>query len=295
MKQFIKEHPWRLEIVPFLMVAFNTTAVILNHLPRNSGLRLSGVFIAWLSLIYHNHEWVTSERGRKKNNTAWRGPLTLLWSCGLPLYPAINPWVPLVWFALLPVSWLVLTILEKRRQALPYIEDGVPDSGFDMDSIKPDDRLYYRETPDVVSLSPFAIAGVALYVVTCVVARLWYGFAVLAAAAACAIVCLLWRKFVITRDRIAVRVGFRGVTIPIPKVKTCWVQEYNPLTEPDEFGFFATYDGLRLFTWCSPSDYALAVKMQGGGGYLFTPSRPEKACAVINAILAARREQEAQQ
>lgn len=89
MRQFLRDHPWQLEIVPALAVVVSVSATVcsrgmLRQASTNSELLLAGqwslagasmwlvvsVVCAWVVEVRANHRWVKSERMKRFNWSA---------------------------------------------------------------------------------------------------------------------------------------------------------------------------------------------------------------------------------
>jgi hypothetical protein len=297
MKRFIKEHPWWLEIVPFLLLAFYISIEIaLGSMARNPLLPF--MVLCWCVQISINHNWVKAERGQKRFNKSARSMLFAIWVFGYSGFEHAATWMVISWVAAVPLGWVAQLKLEASRRALTpdvlQAEEIAPEA----DDIGIDDKLYYREMPPPwggVSLT--IVSGLLITLSVWSLTRRWWAAVAYFILFTAPFVAFLFRRtFVITNEKITVRLGINGISIPMASVLRCGIQEYSPVFTPYKYGAtFKTYDGMRLFAWLVPPKYALVVEKTDGERSLFTPVQPQKACNLINVILAARAGQEAQQ
>lgn len=172
MRQFIKEHPWRLEIVPGLIILFAIIWLLIFRSEMNATQAYLGkvrvfqqVFQVVLLLFwaaygaYWSHKWVKGERQKKYFIAA---PLTPMVMClnqwyffGWHLnafeisYHHVTPAVVyhshlygFVWLVLIPVTGIAQAIVEWTRPYRPQPQtESVPGAS----DVRPGDPFYYRE------------------------------------------------------------------------------------------------------------------------------------------------------
>lgn len=297
MKQFIREHPWRLEIVPVALLTMLTCAVIRYRLEYHFLLPVSVV-----SLMFHvalNHTWAKSERRAKRFNWRAFNLIALLIIAGVLSLESAAPILRKVWIAIGCFGFLAQVALEYTRRPLPASEPGSADSlASRQPALEPNETVYYRETP-ASWRDLLVFAGIGMWMAFSM--RSLTNNSVVAVASFVvimlpAIILHFRRAFIITNERIILRLGVEGALIPMTYISKCSIRDYNPIFNQGKFGIMLkTYDGMRLFQWVVPPTRAVVVETIDGKKYLFTPVRPEKVLAIIQAILAAHTQPEAAQ
>jgi len=293
-KQFIKEHPWRLEIVPFVMIALSVSVETTHGSVGQNPMLPFSVF-CWIGQAFLNHNWVRSEQGDRRFNKGARNLIFPIWIFAFLAFEHAPTWMLIAWFAVLPAAWFVQSKLEGSRRPLPPRTPPTADIAPEPCDISAIDKLYYREMPPPWTGVSFTIAGglLMIWMVESITTWWWAAVACSALFVLPTAIFFFRRAFVITNEKIIVRLGIHGVSIPITSVSRCGIQDYNPILTPYKFDASnKTYDGMRLFAWLVPPTRALVVERIDGETLLFTPLRPERACSLINAAIAARAEQE---
>jgi hypothetical protein len=297
MRHSIRQHPWRLEIVPFLLIA-SCISVQTGYGSLGQNPMLPFMALCWIGQAFLNHNWVRSEQGQKRFNKGARNLLFPVGCFGLYGFEHATTWMLVAWFAVLPAAWFVQSRLEGSRRPLPRRTSPTPDIAPEPCAVSATDKLYYREMPPPWTGVSFTIAGglLMMWMVKSVTTWWWAAVACFALFVLPTTVFFFRRAFVITNEKIMVRLGAQGISIPLASVSDCSIQDYNPVFTPDKFGAsLKTYDGMRLFAWLIPPTSALVVEKCDGEKFLFTPTKPEKARDLIDAVLAARTKSEEKQ
>ncbi|MEN6520372.1 MAG: hypothetical protein ABFD46_04375 [Armatimonadota bacterium] len=315
MRQWIREHPWRLEIVPFAMVAYAAAIPLLYrremlpHIDARPGfsveatwllefsLKVATLLIGWLIILLVNHLWVKSETEKRYN---YRTPLLILlvnWS----VWPALRwivdalgdqraEWIYNVWFSSLPIALFLACLLEYTRKAV-IVEDTSTKPVSYIEDIKPGEPFYYRETQYYQWV---VIIGIICLVFISVFTRLtldqWWPLFFIA------LPILLWITysqsiFTATNERITVRLGIHRVVVSVSDIKSCGIQKYHALADFGGYGKeIRRYS--KLEAYIMKSGYGLYLETNAGKKYLFGMKNPETACKLINTAIAARQQSE---
>lgn len=343
MKQWIREHPWRLEIVPAVMallalcepLILRTQLIAEQQRPldhpwdthpdwRAWSVPTALMVWFWLEQLQNNQDWVQAERDRKRFNNSAVLTGFLLGTCGLwgasHLLPASDAlWLPVAWIILFLAAWPVQTCLEQTRRFIRKETESNADSCIAPASVEPRDRFYYRETQTRWG-SLLGRLGCAAY---WPMSMCWYGgiywtYGLLAGAAVLGFALVTVRAtFVVSRERVSARVGYRRVSIPIESIESCELVDVPPRYYNNFFGHpyrsFRELNGIPLYALSSkvgpslrivtrarktvhdePTDPKAKVailnevKITRGRAVVFGMNKPQIACALINSAIAAR-------
>ena len=310
MKQWIKEHPWRLEIAPFLMVVLAVVLPILYrqemlpHIKPEHGLtliqvwfcnhvmRLSLLAMFWLFQSYTNHLWVATEQKKCFNyNTVYYNAVMLLF--GFSNWEVLKPGI--IWSLSAIVLVMLSVLLEYTR---PFVaKDQTLKPSHTVKEIHRGDHFYYREH-NICFLT--VVIGVPATMLVCSIVLLFIGKWWLVAALTVPYMLIILRpihtSYVVTLDRIIMRYGFRKKTILMQEIQNCRIEEHP--AGVDSNGEEITFESLRknwfLFLPSTPSAPSLYIETHDGRFHRFPMRSPETACALINTALSAHNHPEAQ-
>jgi len=299
MKEFWKQHPWRLEIVPGLLV-IATALVPLMHwhqmaanTPALPGFTTDGAwliryvarvlfaFVLWIGGWQSNSLWVLSEREKRYD----------FWAIWTVVVMGVFGW-----FAsgrMFGSFWLVITLLAVGVQSViealrPFALLQRPADAEPME-FKPGDRFYYREgTPLGRSL---LLANVCILVLWLGFVRDWESLIIAFIVIFPSTVITLTpgmnrREIVISREKIAGRFGLYRLMIPMTHVLSCAVADPHPFTESfrGHRGWGRTWDGMEYYG--DISSPMLRIDTTEGKTYLVGMKKPGTACALIQSVLS---------
>ncbi len=302
MKEWIKEHPWRLEVVPFLMVIATALLPLMHwdqmiaRTPSLPGRSVGAIWLMhyigrvaislfmWILGWEFIHEWVLSEREKRYN----------FWTLVSILVLGAFGWVAAE--SMFGSFWLVATALAAGAQAIiearrPFVLMQRPEPlDSDVAEVEPGDRFYYREGSFLgrASLLPSSclLAGSLGFV------RHWEDIV-------CGLIFGLVytpfyarqrREVVITQEKITGRFGLVRVLIPMTDLRSCAIADPHPVTESfrGHRGWGHTYDGMKLYGNCNAP--MLRLDTMEGKTYVIGMKKPETACRLIKTALAARKQ-----
>jgi hypothetical protein len=312
MKQFIKQHPWRLEIVPLVVFA---TAVILPLVHRHElmasagslpllwpaqnavqnwwlhhALRLCLLMSPWLVIAQANHEWAQMERRKKINYRV--PPYTAFialagWFCSQWNFGSL-------WIALMVISPILQYMIEVTRPFVPR-PDEEPLKQASLEGIKPGEQFYYSENRGFGSslwlifvFGCCAALGVASF-------SEWNGGLRMTPTLIVVMIIATSTRvaFVVTNDYISAGDGTRlpilrklgrSARIRLEDIASCEVYDYQPL-EKWYLRSWRTYDGMVPI---GPKDGpCLRIVTREGKRYLLGMNRSEDVCRVVGKIIIA--------
>ncbi|MBP6963201.1 MAG: hypothetical protein KBC96_02225 [Armatimonadetes bacterium] len=302
MRQFMKDHPWQLEIVSALAVASGIGAVLFYYLTlaehpfvcemqSSDKMTMGGIIISrvvmatffWTLGLRFNHGWVAQEQAKRFN---WP---SLVWPAGVLLetwialllvcvtYEATSP-VPRVdmlerMFSLLAAMLLIgiglTAVLEWRRPFLPHEE--TPESA-PPESDTP--GIYVDKEVD------WWWVGFALFLaVMCtlaVVGQEGWGYAVVGIVCMVIFASFLFRKVVISPEGVAFHCGPVRKRFPLDDIIEC-----RPLRQE-----LFTWKRLRKTrTFFVTTGRCLELKLRNGMTYRLGMVRPAYACSLIQPMI----------
>lgn len=276
MREFIKRHPWQLEIVPFavLIIAFVVPAIYWQELRAHTrpwhgysadqtwllryvlrGIAAVGMFAAGMR---SNDYW---ERTKKFNwNGLWNAPYLAF----IGWFMA-NETFGVFWLALGIVSLLPQALLERSRRVTPKepTKELVKEPSQVL-AVQPGEPFYYREQR---SIRPDVLQGIATLLF--VVPALWtiledfafYAWIICVGSLSYVMILTLRIVFSVSRERVTARAGLRRVSIPISQIRDVVVYDYDPQFEP-RTGMPTVYYGAPFCT-PSPGPYLIIEKTDG--------------------------------
>ncbi len=295
MREALKQHPWRLEILPFLMVV--TTAIVpMMHWQEMSGhatplpgltpdvswmLRYVGrVLFGFLLCIVGwqiNRQWSWSEREKRFNFWA------VLTVVGLGVFGwfVCSKMFGLFWLELTLLTVGVQSAIEARRPF--YVLQRTADS--ETVEIEPGEKFYYREGARFSIPLELLLALLTAAVFAVAFLGSWMGVIPAFIGAAYGSI-VGWKEIVISREKIAARFGPFRLMIPITQVRSCAVADPHPLTESfrGHRGWGRTYDGMEIFG--DSTAPMLKIDTTEGKTFLVGMKKPGTACALINSALS---------
>lgn len=297
MKQFIKEHPWRLEIVPFVIVA---AAIVLPLVYRPEimasagpprqlwhglnpaqswwlhwALRVCMVVGIWLLEIQSNALWVRLELSKRVNY--WAPPCAAImavagWLCCWWHFRTL-------WIVAIVVAPILQILIDLTRRPTPK-EDTAGSTA--MASISASEPFYYREDCGFTCRSVLGTIGnVGIMMGLVSVTGQWMPLAVIVPAAI--IMNFSRLTFTITHERITVRVGVRHVNIEMNDIASCRIHDYRPF-EGRHHGWGHKIDGMITITPRTGS--CIRIETRNGKAYLLGMNHPEEVCRAISKIIA---------
>jgi hypothetical protein len=295
LREFIKRHPWQLEIVPFvvLILAFVVPAIYWHEIraqvrPWNGYsadqtwmLRyvLRGITaVGWLIIasVDSNDIWVRFEHTKRFNWWAlWSSPTLALmgWYMSDQSFGAL-------WLALALLSFLPQILIEKSRRFIPQetVEESKP-----VPLIQPGEPFYYKEEK---CRRPFLLRSVLGMLV--IAPALWTvvedGSGVVWMLGVSSLVTILtMRIFVsVSRERVTARAGWRRVSIPISHIRDVAIYDYDPLSGKRK-GWVTTYD--RMSIYAPGPGPCLRIETTDGKAYLLGVKDPEAFGNLIRAAM----------
>ena len=300
MRQFIKEHPWRLEIVPFILTVL---AIIVPLIYRSERLawfdswanhKIIGTWLftfainVWIALVYmkriinYNHDWVSAERYKRFN------PNTIV----LTGFMAATIWVfgfviladLLYTWPLIPLAVIAESLLEYSRKYIPHEHAVDCEASGHMHNVQPGEKFYYREF-NGLSLQKVLVLIPLIMLIYWLLFRESFAF-VLAIIIGLAAYATSIKTFVISNDTITVGFWKMRVRIKIDDVLSCNISQ-SGLASPQK----RRQANLAGDPYNRP---VLRIEMKNGDEYLLGPKDPETACKLINTALAARGEKESE-
>lgn len=197
MREFVRVHPWRLEIVPALAFIVSIGAALFyafrlretwNCISMPDELRsLPATLLPWLVAIllsfwaielHHNHRWVETERRKRYNwvTLLFQVVIVVKATLGLALVSLVSyvvdhrPWIrqPWPWLAAILVLGIVFeAVMEKTRTFAPTRES--PEPGLSGDTASAGEMPYVDMEIDwwpVASAVPIVIATALLAALT---------------------------------------------------------------------------------------------------------------------------------
>lgn len=308
MRQFIKEHPWRLEIVPFIVIVLAGLVPILygiqivkhmsalNNFARTETYLIRYIFRVflllslWPILIQQNHEWVLAETKKRFDYVAvaWTMLIAL---CGW----YVSQWfLAPFWLVTIAAATILQIVIEAQR---PYIPRTIQKQSDTDINLQPGILFYYREDRSQLWL------GVLIYNPI-----IWWRWCIwstagktddLTVAIIVSVIVLLFLPFiprltcVVSNELIAVRFGWLWQqTVRLDEVKTCSVVNYTPDDYPiSRKSRVWKFIGQIAF---APKADILRVETLYAETYHFAFKNAKEACSIINAALEARRSENQQ-
>jgi hypothetical protein len=299
MKQFIKEHPWRLESVPFVIVliALFLPLVHRHELMVNAGplrqlwhgftpaqswwlhwaLRVCMVIGIWLLGIQSNALWVRLELSKRVNY--WAPPCAAImavagWFCCWWHFCSL-------WTVAIVVAPILQILIDLTRRPTPKRDAA---GSTVMASISRSEPFYYREDCGLTCrslLGTIGNVGIMLGLVS--VTGQWMPLAVIVPAAI--IMNFSRLTFTITHDRITARVGgIQRIDIPMKDIISHGVHEHRPL-EGRHHGWGNKIDGMITVT--PRTGPCVRIETRDGKAYLLGMNHPEEVCRAISKIIVA--------
>ena len=297
MKEFIRRHPWQLEIVPFvvLTVAFVVPALYWQELRAQvqpwHGHSADQTWIVWYVLrgitavglfacsIDSNNIWVRYERSKRFNWWAMWPPPGLAF---IGWYMADQSF-GVFWLALGVVSLLTQVLIERARQFTPKGGMAEPSQAV---VVRPGEAFYYREELNKIPLALRGVIGmwVAAPLIWTTTTSSDDGIAVICMFAICSLFVVFVSRivFAVSRERVTARAGFRRVSIPISRVRELSVYDYDPLSGQRK-GMVTTYD--RMSIYAPRPGPCLRIETADGKAYLLGVREPEAFGNLIRAAM----------
>lgn len=308
MKQWIREHPWRLEIVPGLIILFAITypALFYKEVPAVNAetwfksyiytLLMVIIFAAYGSV--HNHLGAIGERRKRFN--VW-SPLSVLWMSfwgwitakdglwdieisyfnDLSVIEHTQFYIQ-AWSVIMAVGWLIQAVVEWTRPYRPRAQSVESIAG--VSDVQPKELFYYREVCyNWFLLIPMITAAIAS-VVMAITIDAW--FSICAFVAIAASVLNARAVFVISKERVSAWVALRKVSIPTKNISRCSVYWYDPIGHRLSFN----YEGMRVFGTTGKAGPSLKIETDAGYEFLFVMENVETACKLINIAIVGRAE-----
>ena len=295
MRELIRRHPWRLEIVPFAIVAAAFCLPLLyrqDMLARTPPWHGYGVEQTWLlrylfrgllvvstllSNVQCNDTWVRAERGKRFN---W-------WTLYGTAFVAITGWFMSGWFfgsvwvSVLALSVVAEAFIERSRAFRLHEVARERDPEI---SLRPGEPFFYSE-----ERKPLAAMLSQAAVVLSMLPAVWTirpDWTLITMMAICSVSTLVTTRiaFSVSSERITARAGWRGASIPISDVRACTVYEYNPFVGR-HWGMVTTYDGMLLYA--AKLGPCLRIEAIDGKTYLLGVKHPETVCKLIQAAVSA--------
>jgi hypothetical protein len=265
MRQFIKEHPWRLEILPCVMFLLASIAPVVYrseavghtrpslHEPwinfwaspqpwlMRYGMPLVIMLALWMGQLLRNHEWMRVEQDRKRYN--WSAPFCAVVIAAVGVFQAFTvltnghgDWVFFAWLAIALAAWPVQSYLERTRKRCAFLPEAASEPNASVvEGINPGEQFYYRE--DRVGwtdlLMAFAkLAGVPPFVYIWT-GSAWTAVATLALLSAVTLPNLTPRvTFVITANHLSARTGLRKMRLAFPEIVSCQAEQLDLCDRP---------------------------------------------------------------
>ena len=318
MKQFIREHPWRLEIMPTLIIMFALISPLMcyrdavAHTDAKYGLSPEHAWLLryilfsmlmimfWFVGPYYNHQWLQVEVDGKRFNK--RVPVwgVVLATNGLMTLPECNgaTWVVLSWLLIIPSTWFIQSWVERTRPFVPRQAASEEDTFNQITNLQRGERFYYRE----VKGSKWSIA-ILPFSVTYMMIAAWYltgvrgiGIAVGVLIALLGVLRILSLGdmdgiVVISDKHIIIRKPlWRKIFIPMANIQDCVIRTielHNPLDQ-NLFKIILGKDNPP------PVEYRqiISITTTTGDRYFLNVKNPEAIHKLINTALAARQEKE---
>ena len=303
MREWIREHPWRLEIVPMALIVYTSLMpVLFRGAMHRTGegwhgftgyevrlleclASLLGMMALWLVGLSTNHSLAHVEAARR----SWRSTMTVA-LMGFPvagLLPAIGS-VPagLIWMGVLLAGLALQSVMER---ALPFVPHAAFSENTDLaPPIRAGEPPYYAEQrmPWIV----FAVApvmGSALFIFS------WLGFGKWWVGVPIAFLPLLplWtakERYAITKERVFVQVGGTRASIPIADIIECGVAECDCIAEDEKPSSEGPAAKCLVSDLTRKGPY-VTVKTNNGKSYVLGFARPTFACALINEAITAKK------
>ena len=295
MKEFIKRHPWQLEIVPFLMliVAFVVPAIywqelraqvrpwhgysadqtlLLRYILR--GITAIGLFACSLD---SNDTWVRYEHSKRFNWWAMWAPPGLAFIGG---WYMANQSFGVFWIALGIVSLVSQVLIERARRLSPREVVEKPRQAIE---VRPGEAFYYREQRNTI---PFALRGAAAMWIAAPL--MWTtsddGIALICMFSICSLFVILASRIVfsVSRERVTVRAALRHVSIPISRIRDVVIYDYDPLSGQRK-GRVTTYD--RMSIYAPTPGPCLRIETVDGKAYLLGVKDPEAFGNLIRSTM----------
>jgi hypothetical protein len=299
LRDFVRRHPWQLEIVPFAIVviafalplayrqdmlarmhSWNGYSVEQTWLLRYA-FRGMWVLVAWIGNLQSNDIWIRLEREKRFN---W-------WTMSGTAFMSLAGWFMSGWFfgpawvAIIVLSLALEGLIERSRRFRPReIRGGrIPSV-----TVKPGEPFYYREERSLVMTPWYVRVPISL----CLVPGLWTiagdaGFPFPLAVGMLIGGLVATRViFSVSGERVTASIGLmRRVSIPMLCVRGCEVYDYNPLVGRHH-GWITTHDGMQLYG--ARIGPCLRIETTDGKAYLLGVKDPEAICDLIKAAVAAQ-------
>lgn len=290
MRQWIREHPWRLEIVPFLIVIIsiimplwqqrNVSSIV--PLPFGSmdwwfsyfSLLVSMLFF-WFWQLADNHTWVLKEHHKKFNyNILILNTFMLLRGyVGIWTFYEPDSYIKTMQnWTVLGITLIGISVIIELARPFKRLESGTRHNTR-VHEIKSGDHFYYSEfNRNWLWCIVYTMAAIWLGLrVWQWVGEIWVG----ALAVVLQLVLLntaLSSRLIITKGKITFRQGLSKTTISMLNVTRCQVRE-NATGK--------TFGEVNFPLW-------LTVWSRSGRIYSFNTANPETACHLINTAIAGR-------
>jgi hypothetical protein len=305
MKQFIKEHPWRLEIVPFIIMI---SAIILPLLLRQAYIRsflessnefkqfsyvdaaqrwlvvylsqLDVVLGLWVIGILGNHIWIGLERRKSFNFFAPFWSILMAYMIISIDYPRLSP----AWLIIASLVIASQTSLEFTRWFVPKkkpqeLLQNIKAAHFDESfSYKETFTIWWWAIPMVYIAMNFILWG-------------WlYNSITLYCLAGGVIITILFTRvtFTVNSEKITARFTFRRISINMSEIRRCRLDDFNP--KNTSFGGMKYY-GAKFFVPYGKSGTCLEVIASNSDAYVFGMDNPEIAHKLIDTAISARQQE----
>lgn len=305
MKEWIRRHPWRLEVVPIALFAY---AIITPLLVPLDTLRTSVFYGPWhwhklpkeeawltwyllttlmsLNLLI----WQTSTNhaylfGRESRNWVLRSfAHFLFWTCFI-MGGLMGPY--LFGYIIMVVIGATIQLHLLKNQPMAIKQDNEPEEIAPVaQAVEPGETFYYRElfVPGMWEYSSIVLGATMLAI------WLWHFAGILWIAVAVGplmfIIRLtfgLYSTFSVSNEQVVVKRGKRRTVIPIGKIKCCSIQQFDLRQGSEEIEVDSVHHLLRGY-----SNRYLVLETLDGKTKLFRINKPVTACKLIQTALAAR-------
>lgn len=294
MKKWIREHPWRLEIVPFFMLVFAAIYYIVTEPGEGEFLDLAskrqwllvviGRLLIMVSLWYQsmqsNHSHVAYEIKKEFNHEIYFY-IGLMWLWGT--FPNV------LGAMMIPALFLQL-LLEKTR---PYKRIELPADNEILPralDVQQGDAFYYREIQVNWNIIVGAIAIILLSLgIVFSHPYYWRIFAIFPIIASGFLILLIRKQpyyvFSISSEYIRIKAGNRTVSLPTKNIKTCTVEGHSPELAPAR-----RIDLDEVWVPANRISSRLKIVTKEYQAYLLGMKRPATACRLIETVITTQNE-----
>ncbi|MEN6372446.1 MAG: hypothetical protein ABFD64_10590 [Armatimonadota bacterium] len=326
MRQWIREHPWRLEIVPFAFLVSAVVGPLINpaQVPGyasepalgwfsnpaswlvNYIIRDLVVLSWWMLMMIINHNWIRLENGKTYNTSAPAltlavaiiGSPAIFILTGSPKgYPYYNFHWQGIWILVVIATGAVEALIERFRPA-GHVMSELPRTTAPISHIVPGEPFYYRDAVRKwwQSLGIGLIGAVALS------GFFWLmGLSIVFPAIASVIMITFFATsfqsvLVVTNERVTVKVGYRKLNLPVDKIRNCTLYQYTAEDACGKIGdpiiIPANTPVKQNYVAPLTSGNCVKVETEEGNTYIISARDPEAACKLINTAIAARQKSE---